>query len=455
MERINIKKIGIVLLIIVAAILIFGSDSDDAIPDKNFFIAKVILIAIVLIGASFYYTYKWFVVDSILFKVDRDPLIKIGTINSGVPASFEGIIKTNKPLISPHSQTPCVFYHYILEKYIRAGKHSRWSVVENKSNNVPFQVSDDSGEITVNLRNIDSDLGHYKLNSVRDYKYPDYLHSEVDAEKILDKLNFEKEKKFLFFFNKEDQYRVSEYILKPQQKVFVYGWVYDESKQKVVSESKDTPLIVSRKSKDAFLADFAVGSKHFYSSNLLLFIAVTALYFAIRAVFSIPLYILGILLLAVIVKMIIQIYNRIITLRNRMDNALSQIDIEMKKRYELIPKLQLSIKEYTKYEKKIFSEIIRSRSALLQNQAIVNKYTQEEKRLDKELIGLMENYPRLKASKNFSQLITQLSKIENNIAYFRGFYNKTALKYNTLIIIFPINILAKIAGFKEEKYLKS
>jgi LemA protein len=143
-------------------------------------------------------------------------------------------------------------------------------------------------------------------------------------------------------------------------------------------------------------------------------------------------------------RMILQVYNRIVFLDNRINNSKSQIDIELKKRYDLIPDLIKLVESYKGYEKNIITEI-----------AFLRKdYIKHDPKNSRRILMLQENYPQLKSNVNFKNLMEQLSKIENNIAYYRGFCSKTILKYNTLISTIPFNIVAKITGFKEQEYVK-
>jgi len=442
MERINLRIAGVGLVVISFFILIFSTGWGLTFLSWGL---TFLVIGIVFIIGSFYYFYKWQTINSILFRVERQPLTRISMISSDVPVAIEGKIEEDDTtLISPFKKTKCVFYHYIEEKYVRSGDSSHWKIIENKSEHVPFHVVDSTGKISVSLQNVDSDLGDYKLvkNKIINMQFLDYSNSEVDAKKLVFHENIGEDKGI----------RISEYVLEPAQDVFVYGWVYSNKSGKFISESKESPLIVSRKNKENYLEDFAIGNNFFYSNNLLLFIGVMVLYYSLNYLFNISILYLYFMILIIFLRMIAQSYNRMIILRSRLRNSSSQIDIELKKRTELVPELTKLVDAYKKYESNIFKQLVKLREEFSLDAQGMKKYSVQEKSLAEGLIALAENYPKIKADINFKDLMFRLSQIEYNIAYYRGFYSKTVLKYNTLICTIPFSVLAKIAGFKKEEY---
>lgn len=131
-------------------------------------------------------------------------------------------------------------------------------------------------------------------------------------------------------------------------------------------------------------------------------------------------------------------------LKTRCDNALSQIDIELKKRVELIPILEEITKRYSKYE-----GVLMQLSAGIRSDAVKSNHN-----FEKKFFAVIEAYPDLKSNALFKEFTLNLKTIENNIAYYRGFHNKTVTKYNTLIELFPFVIISKIFNFKEKQLLK-
>lgn len=158
--------------------------------------------------------------------------------------------------------------------------------------------------------------------------------------------------------------------------------------------------------------------------------------------------ILGIGLLIVII-LVFSIYNKLVTLRNRVENAWAQIDVQIKRRFDLIPNLVETVKGYAHHESSIFEEVAKARSAWM-NASTPTESLQASNMLTgalKSLFAVSEAYPELKANDNFKQLQEQLKDIEDKIAYSRQFYNDTVLNYNTTIEQVPNNIIAGIFNF--------
>ncbi len=153
---------------------------------------------------------------------------------------------------------------------------------------------------------------------------------------------------------------------------------------------------------------------------------------------------------------VIAIYNRLIVLRNRIDNSWAQIDVQLKRRYDLIPNLVETVKGYAKHEKTVFEEVTKARTQAI-NAGTVQEQSNAENMLTgalKSLFAVAENYPDLKANENFLMLQEELSGTESKIAYARQFYNDTVMKFNTTIQTFPNNLLAGMLGFNQRDYFE-
>ncbi|MEK6916066.1 MAG: LemA family protein [Nanoarchaeota archaeon] len=158
----------------------------------------------------------------------------------------------------------------------------------------------------------------------------------------------------------------------------------------------------------------------------------------------------------IILIMFIYYYNRLVSLSNQIDNSLSQIDVQLKKRSDLVPNLLSSVKGYMKHEKSVITEVTNARKALLGAQSFESKVkagNQLESAL-KSIFAIAENYPQLRASETFMQLQQELTSIEDKIAYSRQFYNDGILSYNNACTTFPGKIFASIYGRKEKQFLK-
>ena len=159
----------------------------------------------------------------------------------------------------------------------------------------------------------------------------------------------------------------------------------------------------------------------------------------------------------VILVIVVLLYNSLVVLRNRVKNAWSQIDVQLKKRADLVPNLVETVKGYAKHEKEVFENVTKARAALLSATTVAEKAKATNMLTSalKSLFAVAENYPKLMASQNFLMLQEELSAIEGKIAYARQFYNDEVLRYNNAIQTFPGNIIAGIFGFKEEEFFEA
>jgi LemA protein len=147
-------------------------------------------------------------------------------------------------------------------------------------------------------------------------------------------------------------------------------------------------------------------------------------------------------------------YNSLIQLRNRCDNAWAQVDVQLKRRYDLIPNLVETVKGYAKHEREVFQNVTEARTKAI-NASTVKDQSAAENQLTgalKTLFAVAESYPDLKANQNFLMLQEELAGTEGKIAYARQFYNDQVMKFNQKQQIFPSNIIAKMFTFKEKEY---
>jgi LemA protein len=150
-------------------------------------------------------------------------------------------------------------------------------------------------------------------------------------------------------------------------------------------------------------------------------------------------------------------YNGLVSLRNRIENAWAQIDVQLKRRYDLIPNLVETVKGYAAHERETLDAVIEARNAGM-NAAGPHDQAEAENQITgalKSLFALSEAYPDLKANQNFAQLQEELTGTEGRIAYARQFYNDTVYRYNTKIQSFPSNVLANAFRFSEREYFEA
>jgi len=161
-------------------------------------------------------------------------------------------------------------------------------------------------------------------------------------------------------------------------------------------------------------------------------------------------------LAVIIVIMFIVYYNRFVVLGNRIDNSLSQIDVQLHKRADLVPNLVKTVQGYAKHEKGIMKDVTEARKAFLGAKDMKGKVKAGNMMQDalKSIFAIAENYPQLKANENFLHLQQELSAIEDKVAYARQYYNDSILSYNNSVESFPGVIFAGIYGAKEKEYLK-
>ncbi len=164
-----------------------------------------------------------------------------------------------------------------------------------------------------------------------------------------------------------------------------------------------------------------------------------------------------IILIVLLILYCIYAYNRFVTLRNRIDNAWSQIDVQLKRRFDLIPNLLESVKGYMKHEKDTLKEVTAARTSFMKATTPGQK-AQSEGMLAgalKTIFAVAESYPKLKASENFMQLQEELSGTESKIAYARQAYNDSVLEFNTKLQSFPSKLIGSMFSFKEREFFQT
>ena len=166
---------------------------------------------------------------------------------------------------------------------------------------------------------------------------------------------------------------------------------------------------------------------------------------------------IALIIIVVLVIVVIALYNGLVVARQKVRNAWSQIDVQLQRRFDLIPNLVESVKGYMTHEKGVLSQVTELRTSWSNAQSVG-----EKAKLDNELsstlktiMALSENYPDLKASQNFSELQEELRATENKISFSRQFYNDSVTMYNTKLEVIPTNIIASIFHFKPEELFKT
>lgn len=158
-----------------------------------------------------------------------------------------------------------------------------------------------------------------------------------------------------------------------------------------------------------------------------------------------------------IAVVLIFIYNRLVALRQTRNNAFSDIDVQLKQRYDLVPQLVETVKGYAAHEKETFENVTNARAQVGAAKGATGERVAAENVLGGALMGLLavaENYPDLKADQNFQNLMNELSDIENKIAAARRFFNNATSEYNTAVEQFPAVLIANSFGFSKEEFFE-
>ena len=165
---------------------------------------------------------------------------------------------------------------------------------------------------------------------------------------------------------------------------------------------------------------------------------------------------IALIVIALIVVWVISAYNGLVSFRMKTKNSWSQMDVQLQRRFDLIPNLVETVKGYMGHESEVFTKVAELRTAWANTTSV-----KEKAELDNQLSGTLktimavsENYPELKANQNFMDLQEELRNTENKISYSRQFYNDTVTKYNTKLEIFPTNIIANMFHFEPAELFK-
>lgn len=160
----------------------------------------------------------------------------------------------------------------------------------------------------------------------------------------------------------------------------------------------------------------------------------------------------ALIIIIAIVVILVAIYNGLVTARQKVKNAWSQIDVQLQRRFDLIPNFVETVKGYMEHEKETLTKVTEIRSSWA-NASTIEEKSELNNQLSstlKTIMAVSENYPDLKANQNFMELQEELRNTENKISFSRQFYNDTVTMYNTKLEVFPSNIIASMFGFKAE-----
>jgi LemA protein len=159
-------------------------------------------------------------------------------------------------------------------------------------------------------------------------------------------------------------------------------------------------------------------------------------------------------LILIVVFWVVGLYNGLVRLRNQVKNAWAQIDVQLKRRHDLIPNLVEVVKDYMSYEQETLAKVIEARGKAMSAQGVAAVADAENQLTGalKSLFALVENYPQLKANENVGKLQEELTSTENKIAFARQYYNDSVMRFNNQIEVFPSNLIANSFNFKTETF---
>ena len=168
-------------------------------------------------------------------------------------------------------------------------------------------------------------------------------------------------------------------------------------------------------------------------------------------------FIVLVVVLVLLAIFVISTYNGLVVSRNKVRDQFSQSDIQLKKRFDLIPNLVETVKGYARHESETFEKVIQARNGYMSAKSDEEKIeaSRELSQGITKIFALAESYPDLKANSNFAELQKELKEVEDKISYARQFYNDSVLNYNNKIEIFPSNLIASIFGFKKESFFEA
>lgn len=422
-KRINFWSVTGSLLTICFFITIFSFEDCDFCFSPPALMIKFFLCGLVILVGSLYFTRQFIKAEKLIFTIENQPILELHEATDGVPFSGYGKIEPieGKILKAPFSKTECVYYHSIKEVRRQTGGNNRWRIVANLVNFVPFYLSDGQHKLKVDLTNLDYDFSGYKISLPR--LIPNPRHSEIDCLLVVN--------------NKDSNIRTKEYVLIPGVKVFAYGMVSSRGENELVlHEDQRHPLILSAKTQERFVEEFYKGNSLVYLVHFFVSAGFTIIVLSLNYFIHLNQWIFAILLIGnslIVFSIIFSIFNRLITLRERAISTASNIEIELKRRAELIPAIIQIVKDYVQHESEIHKIISEARTHLGELAS---------------LAAVIEKYPNLEAVENFQLLLQSLVDTEERLVYAREFYNRTVRKFNIMIFQFPFSLVAFLANFK-------
>ncbi len=343
---------------------------------------------------------------------------------------FVALAEAEEPLTGPLTHVPCIQYHYTIKERRRSGKKTKWVTILDEEQSRPFLCRDANGAIKIDPAGAT-------------------VYSQHRATK------------------RSGKWRYTESRLELQDPLYAIGaCVVDETTGETLKLNKpedDYPFILSN------LTEARVMHKVATTGVVLLNLAFSALLlaglvlFGLSGSFAATDYLAAALITPVFMTgvMLILHYNDLVFLRERVERNWSNIEVSLKKRHDLIPNLEKMVKAYMAHEAGVQEAMAAMRSSLAQEQGAprdpdrIGALMASEQQAAVRMLGLMEDYPALKADQNVSLLMAKLVGVENELAMMRTGYNQAVEAYNTRISVIPDVIFAKLFGFRLRTFLQA
>lgn len=332
-------------------------------------------------------------------------------------------------LTGPVSHHACVWYRYLIEEHRGSGKNARWVTISDDTKFQRFHCEDREGELRINPDGAEVITRHTKVEKKGDMRYSEWLLKPGDSLYALGMAKVDK--------HKQDQLILG----KPKNKT-------DNADLFILTNYSEKEIMISKASKAILALAFAL-SGMFCS---------TVFYFGMNGQFAATDYLLSGLLAPIflIFFMLVLHYNDIVFLQTRAQRNWANIQVSLKKRKDLLPRLQKIVEAYKQYEASVFEELTHQREALSQSMDSVEsagQFISTEQQLLKNLKLVWEAYPELKSNEMFAKLMKSLTRLENEIALMRTGFNDAVNEYNTRIESFPDVFLARAFKFEKMDWL--
>lgn len=359
-----------------------------------------------------------------LIKVKRMqeniPTSKTGGVVFGL-AEVKGQLAPTDPaalLLAPVTQTPCSWYRYIVEEHRGSGKNSKWVTITDEVKKQAFYCRDDEGDIRIFPSHAEIITQHKYTERHGDMRYTEMRLEPDDALYVLGKATLDRTTgdSLVFSHEKGYPYIISNYL---------------EEQVMFMKASRGMLLLCVGVSLMFLCTLWVSASNGNLSSMDFVFAAMTA-----------PLFLIFV--------MLVLIYNDIVFLKQRCERDWANIQVSLKKRATLIPRLQVIVKQYLGHEKTLMEQLttLRSKAKQANNGESVDEYMALEHAAIDSISVRLEAYPELQGNVAVADLSRHLVKLENEVALMRAGFNNAVMVYNTRIETFPDNLLAKVLRFK-------